>query len=165
MKLKIICFLIVLLGMISTVSAHGVHVTNESTIVIADSSTGVMAKKLANEMGQNVSVYEFKSAESVNHQLEHALSDSNIRILAVAYQETVTEFLTKNPDLSNRIFISSAEEIDIKNGLNLLNSSISDESSTSSNNNGFLTLFITGLFIGLIVGIAGGAFWMKKKTL
>jgi hypothetical protein len=116
-------------------------------------------------MGQNVSVYEFKSAESVNHQLEHALSDSNIRILAVAYQETVNEFLTKNPDVSNRIFISSADEIDIKNGLNLLNSSISVESPSSSSNNGFLTPFIIGLFIGLIVGIAGGAFWMKKKTL
>jgi len=141
--------------MINTVHAHGVDVTNQSVIVIADNSTGVMVKKLANEMGLNVSVYNFKSAADVEHQLEHALSDPNKRILAVAYQDTVNLFISENPSVSNRIFVSSANETDIKNGLMLL---------TDNTNSGFLLPFATGLLVGLMAGLGLGAFWTKRKN-
>ena len=154
MKIKVICLLIVILGLISAVSAHGVDVTNQSTIVIADNSTGLLAKKVVDEMGVDVKVYKFKSASDVEHQLEHSLTNPNKRILAVAYQDTVNEFLVKNPDVSNRIYVSSADDMDIKNGLILL---------TSNNNTGFLTPLLIGLFIGLMAGLGLGAFWMKRK--
>jgi hypothetical protein len=140
--------------MISTVNAHGVDVTEQSVIVIADNSSGIMAKKLANEMGLNVSVYNFKSDADVLHQLEHAKSNPNKRILAVAYQDTVNQFISENPDVSNRIFVSSSNEIDIKNGLTLL---------TSSNDTGFVIPFGAGLVVGLMAGLGLGAFLMKKK--
>ncbi|MBI5679318.1 MAG: hypothetical protein HZC47_00240 [Methanobacterium sp.] len=155
MKIKAIYLLIILLGMIVPVSAHGVDITPQSTIVIADNSTGIMAKKVGNEMGLNVTVYNFKSDADVSHELEHALSNSNKRILAVAYQDTVNEFLSKNPDLYNRIFVCSADEIDIKNGLTLL--------TANNTSGGFLTPFLAGILIGVIGGLAGGVFWMKKK--
>lgn len=154
MKIKVICLLIVILGLISAVSAHGVDVTNQSTIVIADNSTGLLAKKVVDEMGVDVKVYKFKSASDVEHQLEHSLTNPNKRILAVAYQDTVNEFLVKNPDVSNRIYVSSADDMDIKNGLILL---------TSNNNTGFLSPLLIGLFIGLMAGLGLGAFWMKRK--
>ncbi|PKL67930.1 MAG: hypothetical protein CVV28_04185 [Methanobacteriales archaeon HGW-Methanobacteriales-1] len=154
MKIKVICLLFVLLGTISAVSAHGVDVTNQSTIVIADNSTGLLAKKVVDEMGVEVKVYKFKSAADVTHQLEHALTNHNKRILAVAYQDTVNDFLAKNPTVSNRIYVSSADDMDIKNGLTLL---------SSDNNTGFLTPFLAGLLIGLMAGLGLGAFWMKKK--
>ncbi|MDP3033519.1 MAG: hypothetical protein Q8M97_00220 [Methanobacteriaceae archaeon] len=154
MKIKVICLLFILLGTISAVSAHGVDVTNQSTIVIADNSTGVLAKKVTTDMGLNISVYKFKSADEVTHQLEHSLTNSNKRILAVAYQDTVNDFLAKNPTVSNRIFVSSGDEMDIKNGLTLL---------TSNNNTGFLTPLFAGLLVGIMAGLGLGAFWMKKK--
>lgn len=154
MKIKVICLLIVILGLISAVSAHGVDVTNQSNIVIADNSTGLLAKKVVDEMGVDVKVYKFKSASDVEHQLEHSLINPNKRILAVAYQDTVNEFLVKNPDVSNRIYVSSADDMDIKNGLILL---------TSNNNTGFLSPLLIGLFIGLMAGLGLGAFWMKRK--
>jgi hypothetical protein len=142
------------MGTISTVSAHGIDVTNQSTIIIADNSTGLLAKKVVDDMGVNVKVYKFKSASDVEHQLEHSLTNPDKRILAVAYQNTVNDFLTKNPDVSNRIYVSSADEMDIKNGLILL---------TSSNSTGFLTPLMAGLLIGLMLGLGLGAFWMKRK--
>ncbi len=154
MKIKVICLLFILLGTISAVSAHGIDVTNQSTIVIADNSTGVLAKKVVDEMGVEVKVYKFKSSDEVTHQLEHALTNSNKRILAVAYQDTVNDFLAKNPSVSNRIFVSSGDDMDIKNGLTLL---------SSNNNTGFLTPLLAGLLIGIMAGLGLGAFWMKKK--
>ncbi|MCK9152050.1 hypothetical protein [Methanobacterium alcaliphilum] len=163
MNIKLVCILIIVLGMISTVNAHGLHVTpeNATMIVIADNSTGVPAKKLANDIGLNVSVYNFKSGDDVLHELEHAINNTNKTILVVAYQDTVTDFLSKHPEVSGRIFVSSSDEMDIKNGLILLNSTASKNTNTSS---GFLTPFITGIVIGLIGGLAGGVFWMKKKS-
>jgi hypothetical protein len=155
MKIKAMCILIILIGMIAPVSAHGVDVTPQSTIVIADNSSGVLAKKLVDEMGVNVTVYKFTSDEEVSHQLEHALSNTNKRILAVAYQDTVSDFIAKNSNVSDRVFVSSADEMDIKNGLTLLTS--------NDTTGGFLTPFLAGLLVGLIGGIAGGAFWMKRK--
>lgn len=158
MKIKIISLLIVILGVIVSVSAHGVHVTpeNATMIVICDNSTGALAKSIVDEMGLKVTVYKFQSDADVSHELEHALENSDKRILAVAYQGTVNDFLSKNPTLSNRIFVSSANENDIKNGLMLLNS-------TSSGGYGFLTPFIGGILVGVMCGLAGGVFWMKRK--
>jgi len=42
------------------VSAHGMHVTtNETNIVIADNSTGKLARSVVDEMGVDVTVYKF----------------------------------------------------------------------------------------------------------
>jgi len=155
MKIESICILIVLVGMIVPVSAHGVDVTPQSTIIIADNSTGTLAKKVVDDMGVNVSVYKFTSDEEVSHQLEHALSNQNKRILAVAYQDTVSEFIANNSNVSDRVFVCSADEMDIKNGLTILTS--------NNTNNGFLTPFLAGLLVGVMGGLAGGAFWMKRK--
>jgi hypothetical protein len=155
MRIKIFCCLIVFLGLIIPVSAHGIDVTNQSTIVIADNSTGVIAKKMVNELGISVTVYNFKSSDDVSHQLEHVLSNPNKKILFVAYQDTANEFLAKNPSLSNRIIVSSADAYDIKNGLKLL---------TEGNSTGFLIPFLEGILVGLISGITVGAFWMKRKS-
>lgn len=168
MKIKVICLLFVLLGTISTVSAHGIDVTYP-TIVIADDSTGMQAKKVVDEMGVEVKVYKFKSASDVEHHLEHSVTNPDKRILAVAYQDTVNEFLAKNPQASNRIFVSSADEMDIKNGLILLTSnnnsgnSSNDTGLTSTSSSGFLIPLLAGLFIGLMAGLGLGAFWMKRK--
>jgi preprotein translocase subunit SecF len=156
MKMKIFSCLILIFWVMLPVSAHGIDVTSQSTIVIADNSTGVLAKKTVNEMGLNVTVYNFKSSEDVSHQLEHAVSNPNKKILLVAYQNTANDFLAKNPSLSNRIIVSSADKNDIKNGLNLL----TEESST-----GFLIPFLAGILVGLISGTALGAFWMKRKNM
>lgn len=155
MKIKAICLLILIIGTLASVSAHGVDVTPQSTIVIADNSSGILAKKVADGMGLNVSVYKFNSEDDVSHQLEHAISNPNKRILAVAYQDTVNEFLSNNTNMSNRVFVCSADEMDIKNGLTLL---------TSNNSSGGFTMpFMAGILVGAIGGIAGGAFWMKRK--
>jgi hypothetical protein len=156
MKMKAIYLLLILMGMIVPVSAHGVDVTPQSTIVIADNSSGVLAKRVVDDMGVNVSVYKFTSDDEVSHQLEHALSNPNKRILAVAYQDTVNEFIANNSNVSDRVFVCSADEMDIKNGLTLL-----DANNTSG---GFLTPFLAGLLVGVIGGIAGGAFWMRRKV-
>lgn len=155
MRIRIFCCLVIFLGMIIPVSAHGIDVTSQSTIVIADNSTGVLAKKLVNEMGMNVTVYNFKSSDDVSHQLEHALSNPNKKILLVAYQDTYNEFIAKNPSVSNRIIVSSTDASDIKNGLKLL---------TSDNSTGFLIPFLAGILVGLISGVTLGAFWMKRKN-
>lgn len=168
MKIKVICLLLVLLGTISTVSAHGIDVTYP-TIVIADDSTGMQAKKVVDEMGVEVKVYKFKSASDVEHHLEHSLTNPDKRILAVAYQDTVNEFLAKNPQASKRIFVSSADEMDIKNGLILLTSnnnsgnSSNDTGLNSTSSSGFLIPLLAGLFIGIMAGLGLGAFWMKRK--
>lgn len=168
MKIKVICLLFVLLGTISTVSAHGIDVTYP-TIVIADDSTGMQAKKVVDEMGVEVKVYKFKSTSDVEHHLEHSLTNPDKRILAVAYQDTVNEFLAKNPQASKRIFLSSADEMDIKNGLILLTSnnnsgnSSNDTGLNSTSSSGFLIPLLAGLFIGLMAGLGLGAFWMKRK--
>ena len=160
MNIKTIFLLFVLLAMIAPVNAHGLHVTpdNATTIVIADNATGVMTKRLADDMGLDVKVYKFQSETDVLHELEHAVNDSDKRILVVAYQDTGNEFLSKYPATSNRIFVSSSDEMDIKNGLKLLNST-----SNVNAGGGFLTPLAAGLVLGIIVGLGVGVFLMKRK--
>ncbi len=161
MKIKSIFILIIFLGMIVPVSAHGIHVTPDSAtmIVIGDNSSGILAKKLVDELRLNVTVYNFKSDADVSHELEHALGNPDKKILAIAYQDTVNEFLSKNPDVSNRIFVSSASENDIKNGLILLNTT----KSKNENTGWFLTPFLAGILVGAMIGLSFGTFWMKRK--
>lgn len=163
MKIESIFLLMLFLGMVVPVSAHGMHVTSDTStmIVIGDNSSGLMSKKLVDQLGLNIKVYNFKSDVDVSHELGHALENPDKKILAVAYQDTVNEFISKNPDVSNRIFVCSANEMDIKNGLILLNST----NSQSSNNTGFITPFLAGILVGVILGLSAGALWMKRKII
>ncbi|GAB4316757.1 MAG: hypothetical protein Kow0019_17630 [Methanobacteriaceae archaeon] len=164
MNIKLLCILIIFLGFIAPVSAHGVDVTPESTIIIADESTGVMAKKVVDDLGVEVGVYKFKSDSDVTHQLEHVISNPDKKIIAIAYTDTVKKFLEENPDVASRVIISAPDENSIKESLNELNvTSPSENSGNESNSGDFLTPFMAGLFIGALVGLAIGAFWMKKK--
>lgn len=141
------------------VSAHGVHVTtNESNIIIADNSTGKLARSVVDEMGVNVTVYKFASAEDVIHELEHALTDPNKRILAVAYTDAVQQFINQHPEISSRILVASANKNSIQQGLTKLNV----PGATSA---GFLTPLLSGLLIGLVFGLGIGAVWMKRKLI
>ncbi len=144
-------------ALIVPVSAHGVHVTtNESNIIIADNSTSKLAKSVVDQMGVNVTVYKFASADDVTHELEHALNDSNKKILAVAYTDTVQQFIGQHPEVSSRIMVADANENSIQQGLTKLNVA----GATSA---GFLTPLLSGLLIGLVFGLGIGAVWMKRK--
>lgn len=151
--------LIIILGLIAPVSAHGVHVTPDSaqTIVMADNSTGPLAKGVVDEMGLNITVYSFQSQADVTHELEHLLTNPQKKILAVAYLDTVQEFLAKNPQVSDQIVVSNPDKETIKEGLNRL------DSTTTETSYGFLTPFLSGILMGALTGLGLGAFLMKRK--
>lgn len=147
----------VIAALMVPVSAHGVHVTtNESNIIIADNSTSKLAKSVVDQMGVNVTVYKFASADDVTHELEHALNDSNKKILAVAYTDTVQQFIGQHPEVSSRIIVVDANQNAIQQGLTQLN--VAGAASA-----GFLTPLLSGLLIGLVFGLGIGAVWMKRK--
>lgn len=169
MKFKALGLCILILAIVSPIFAHGVHIATESDadiVIIADESTGALAKKVADEMGINAKVYKFTSPAQVNHELGHFVFDYNHKVLAVAYQETVEEFIANNPDTSSQVMVSAASEEDIKNALMELNgnSTSSEEESTTSPENGFLIPFFSGLLVGLIAGIGLGVFLVKRKN-
>lgn len=150
-------FIIIVAGFMVPVSAHGVHVTtNESAIIIADNSTGKLARSVADDMGVNITVYKFASAADVEHELEHALNNSDKKILAVAYTETVQNFINNHPEVSGRILVADANENSISEGISKLNL-------VGYNSSGFLTPLLSGLLIGLVFGLGVGAVWMKRK--
>ncbi|WP_321423645.1 hypothetical protein [uncultured Methanobacterium sp.] len=147
----------VIAALMVPVSAHGVHVTtNESNIIIADNSTSKLAKSVVDQMGVNVTVYKFASADDVTHELEHALNNSNKKILAVAYTDTVQQFIGQHPEVSSRIIVVDANQNAIQQGLTKLNVA-------GANSAGFLTPLLSGLLIGLVSGLGIGAVWMKRK--
>ena len=151
--------ILIIVAFMVPVSAHGVHVTtNESNIIIADNSTGKLARSVVDEMGVNVTVYKFASADDVTHELEHALNDSNKKILAVSYTDTVKQFISQHPEVSSRILVADADQNSIQQGLTKLNVA----GSTSA---GFLTPLLSGLLIGLVFGLGIGAVWMKRKLV
>ena len=84
MKKFVYCILIIFISIltVSCVSAHGADITDD-TMIIANESNGVLAKNIVDDMGLNITVYKFKSDGDVEHQLEHALSNPNKRILAI----------------------------------------------------------------------------------
>jgi len=152
-------FIMVIIVFMVSVSAHGVHVTtNESNIVIADNSTGKLARSVVDEMGVDVTVYKFASADDVQHELEHALEDPNKKILAVAYTDTVQNFINQHPEVSSRIVVVNANKNSIQQGLTKLNIA----GATSA---GFITPLLSGLLIGLVFGLGVGAVWMKRKSI
>lgn len=172
MKLKVIFIILISFFIINGINAHGVDVT-EDVMVLSDDSTGIMAKKLAEDMNFDVKVYKFTSQADVEHQLEHALSNKNKKILVVAYQNVTDEFLKQHKELSNRIIIVNSDEDSIKNGLiNLkeLNSTENTNSKSSqiSNNNNvgnmhldFTSLILIVVIIALVSTI--GTFIVKRK--
>lgn len=154
-------FLLVVAVSMVPVSAHGIHVTTgDSNFIIADENTGELARSVADEMGVNVTVYKFTSAEDVEHELEHALENPDMKILAVAYTDTVQNFIEQHPEVADRIVIADADENSIQQGLNDLNIG---ETTTSTNGTGFITPLLSGLLIGLVFGLGIGAVWMKRK--
>ncbi|BDZ68098.1 hypothetical protein [Methanobacterium ferruginis] len=157
-NLKLIGLLLLMVaGFMVPVSAHGVHVTtNESAIIIADNDTGALARSVADDVGANITVYKFASADDVTHELEHALENSDKKILAVAYTDTVQEFINQHPEVSSRIVVADANENSIRQGLTKLNV-------VGVNSSGFLTPLLSGLLIGLVFGLGVGAVWMKRK--
>ena len=150
-------FILIIAGLMVPVSAHGVHVTtNESAFIIADNSTGKLARSVVDDLGVNVTVYKFASADDVTHELESTLTNPNQKILAVAYTDAVQNFINQHPEVSSRIVIASANENAIQQGLTKLNV-------TGVNSTGFLTPLLSGLLIGLVFGLGIGAVWMKRK--
>ncbi|NYB52131.1 MAG: hypothetical protein HVN35_06205 [Methanobacteriaceae archaeon] len=152
-------FILIIAAFVVPVSAHGVHVTtNQSAFIIADNSTGKLARSVVDEMGVNVTVYKFASADDVAHELESTLTNPNQKILAVAYTDTVQKFINQHPEVSGRIVIASANKNSIQQGLTKLNIA----GATSA---GFLTPLLSGLLIGLVFGLGIGAVWMKRKMV
>lgn len=171
MKIKGIFIIFILFFVINGINAHGVDVT-EDVMVLSDDSTGVIAKKLAEQMDFDVKVYKFNSVSDVEHQLEHALSNKNKMILVVAYQNVSNEFLQQHKDLSNRIIVVDSDDDSIKNGLiklKQLNSTenINSNSSKISNNNvgnmdlDFTSLILIIVIIGLVSTIS--TYIIKRK--
>lgn len=156
----LLIFSLILFVGISSVSAHGADLT-EDTMIIANDSNGIIAKSIVDDLGlEEIKVYKYVSDGDVEHQLEHALSNPNKRILAISYQDTVNEFLNKHPDLKNRIIVSDDD-----------NNSIADNAKklvaidVNSNDSGdFTTPLIVGLIIGVLIGLTAGVFLMKYKN-
>lgn len=156
----LLIFSLILFVGISSVSAHGADLT-EDTMIIANDSNGIITKSIVDDLGlEEIKVYKYVSDGDVEHQLEHALSNPNKRILAISYQDTVNEFLNKHPDLKNRIIVSDDD-----------NNSIADNAKklvaidVNSNDSGdFTTPLIVGLIIGVLIGLTAGVFLMKYKN-
>lgn len=160
-KSGIITALLVVAVFMVPVSAHGMHVTaGDSNYIIADEGTGELARSVADEMGVNITVYKFTSVEDVQHELEHALEDPDMKILAVAYTDTVQNFIEQHPEVADRIVIADADENSIQQGLNELGIG---ETNNDTNGTGFITPLLSGLLIGLVFGLGIGAVWMKRK--
>ena len=158
MKFKFIILLLIFLTGISGINAHGVDVT-EDVMVITNETTAIQTKKIVDSLNLNITVYKFASDSEVRHQLEHAKTNPNKRILALAYQDTVNEFLKSNKNLSSRVFVVNGEsELDIKEGLIKLN-----ESANTVNEDrdiDYTTIILVIVIVGLITGI--GIFLLKR---
>ena len=144
----------------AAVSAHGVDVTAD-TMVVANDTNGVLVKELADNSGINISVYKFTSEDEVAHILEHSINNTNKRMLFVAYQDTANDFLKNHPDLSKRILVVDDVNNDsIQQGLeNIMNAPTGNTQSES----GFGLPLVMGIIIGVLIGVGGGIYIMKKK--
>lgn len=158
--MKILIVFVLCLTGISSIYAHGVDVTAD-TMIISDESNGVIAKEIADDNKINISVYKFTSEDEVAHQLEHMLTNDNKRILVLTYQDIAKDFLSNHPDLSNRLIIVDDVNNDtIKAGiLELVNSN----TSTTTQSGSFIVPLVSGLAIGLILGLGCGVLIMKRK--
>lgn len=151
-------FIVLLLG-VSFVSAHGADLT-EDTMIIANESNGILAKSIVDDLGLDIKVYKYVSDGDVEHQLEHALTNPNKRILAISYQDTVNNYLSSHEDLKNRVIVSDDDNESIQsNAEKLVNIDVNQSSSGD-----FITPLIVGLVIGAMVGLIAGVVLMKKKA-
>lgn len=161
MKLKyfilVSAVLVLFLG-VSSVSAHGADMT-EDTMIIANESNGILAKSIVDNNGFDIKVYKFVSEGDVEHQLEHALTNPNKRILAIAYQDTVNDYLKEHPGLKDRVIVGEDDNESITNSaqqLLLIN--------VGGSSNDFIMPLGVGLVIGAIIGLVCGVFIMKRKS-
>ena len=164
MKIKvtgIILFIFVLVVSMSYVSAHGADLT-EDTMIMANESNGVLAKAIVDDLGLDVKVYKYESEGDVEHQLEHALTNPNKRILAISYQDTVNSYLDNHSELKNRVIVSGDDNQSISENAQKLVAINVNESSASSG--GFAIPLIIGVVIGAIIGLIGGIVIMKRKN-
>jgi hypothetical protein len=164
MKIKasgIILFILVLALSMSYVSAHGADLT-EDTMIMANESNGVLAKAIVDDLGLDVKVYKYESEGDVEHQLEHALSNPNKRILAISYQDTVNSYLDNHSELKNRVIVSGDDNQSIsENAQKLVAINVNE---TSASSGGFATPLIVGVVIGAIIGLIAGIVIMKRKN-
>jgi len=162
LKKFVYCILIIFISIltVSCVSAHGADITDD-TMIIANESNGVLAKNIVDDMGLNITVYKFKSDGDVEHQLEHALSNPNKRILAISYQDTVEAYLNDHADLKDRVLVSNDDNSSIADSAKKLVEI--DVNSNADNGDNFLTPLIVGLVIGLLVGVLVGVVVLKNK--
>lgn len=154
----LILFLLLFIG-ISAVSAHGADLT-EDTMIMANDTNGILAKSIVDDNKFDIKVYKFESDSDVEHQLEHALTNPNKRILAISYQDTVNKYLDEHPELKDRVIVSEDDNQSItSNAQKLL--SIDTHADSSGD---FTTPLIVGLVIGVLIGLIAGALIMKKKS-
>ncbi|WP_406536806.1 hypothetical protein [Methanobrevibacter sp.] len=149
---------LMLLLSISAVSAHGADLT-EDTMIMANESNGILAKAIVDDLGLDVKVYKYASDGDVEHQLEHALTNPNKRILAISYQDTVNKYLDEHPELKNRVIVSDDDNESISaHAQKLVEIDVGNNSSSD-----FATPLIVGIIIGAIIGLIAGVFIMKRK--
>jgi hypothetical protein len=164
MKIKasgIILFILVLVVSMSYVSAHGADLT-EDTMIMANESNGVLAKAIVDNLGLDIKVYKYESEGDVEHQLEHALTNPNKRILAISYQDTVNSYLDNHSELKNRVIVSGDDNQSISDNAQKLVAINVNE--TSSSSGGFATPLIVSIVIGAIIGLIGGIVIMRRKN-
>lgn len=152
MKKKYIIVLLVLMFTIglSTISAHGVDVTNDK-MVIADDTNGQQVKDIADSNNINISVYKFTSEGEVEHQLEHMLNNSNKQIIVVAYQDTAKNFLKEHQEVKDRLIImDTVDNNTLKDNMQKVMNSEGTANSSSSQN--WLLYSFIILAIILVVG-------------
>lgn len=161
MKRIVFCVLVIFISLLtlSSVSAHGADITDD-TMIIANESNGVLAKSVVDDLGLNITVYKFKSDGDVEHQLEHALSNPNKRILAIAYQDTVDDYLNKHQELKSRVLVSNDDESSISDSAKKL---VEIDVNSNDGSSNFITPLIVGLVIGLLVGVVAGVVFLKNK--
>lgn len=148
--LKIILLSVILLWGFTTISAHGVDVTNDK-MVIANDTNGQEVKDIADSNGLNISVYKFTSDDEVAHQLEHMLNNSNKHILVVSYQDTAEEFLAQHQDVSDRLII--LREYDEKSLAENMEKIINTENSSDNQISNWLIISAIVLVLMLTVGV------------
>lgn len=152
MKKKYIIVLLVLMFTIglSTISAHGVDVTNDK-MVIADDTNGQQVKDIADSNNINISVYKFTSEGEVEHQLEHMLNNSNKQIIVVAYQDTAKNFLKQHQEVKDRLIIMDTVDNNTLND-NMQKVMNSEGTANSSSSQNWLLYSFIILAIILVVG-------------
>ena len=156
-----ICILILFISLlsVSAVSAHGADITDD-TMIIANESNGVFAKDIVDDLGLNITVYKFKSDGDVEHQLEHALTNPNKRILAIAYQDTVESYLDDHAELKNRVLVCDDDEKSVSDSCKKL---VEIDVNSGSGSDSFVTPLVVGVVIGLLIGIVVGVGVLKRK--